>query len=347
MTERLHVYWYMKTDPWLKAVSPHHNQAHCYVAAPTQKEACALLGIRPHDFQHYGGISRNDRLNAVILAEPRVVFVARNNTGSQLSRWDEINDVDKIIPVDIRDPDLHGHEIDHAAFGVVSVSRVSGGTDLFMVDYPQGHAIALEISTAQLLKRDTGDRVHESREIVRIEMSEVQWARLMSSFNTGGVPCTLRRYRDPLTGDYMTPRVPARHKHDDESFRAAISKKASSAAEGLSQARQALQALLGGGALRKGDVNDVLDLLTKAEREFTANMPYVAEQAHEAIVEMSENAKSEIDAHVDFAMQRLGERALGARLNEALSAGVDVEAIGRTVLLALNPPRPEDDAPST
>lgn len=342
MTERLHVYWYMKTDPALKAVSPHHNQAHCYVAAPTQKEACALLGVKAHDFQHYGGICRNERLNAVILAEPRVVFVARNNSGSQLSRWGEIDDADKIITVDVRDPDVYGHEIDHASFGMITVSRVSGDCDLFMVDYPQGHAIALEINTARLLKRDAGDRVHENQAIIRIEMSEVQWARLMSSFNAGGVPCTLKRYRHPETGDYLTPRVPARHKHDDDSFRAAITKKATSAAEGLSQARQALQALLGGGALRKGDVNDVLDLLTKAEREFTANMPYVAEQAHEAITEMSENAKSEIDAHVDFALQRLGERALGARLNEALASGVDVEALGRTVLLALNPPRPDD-----
>ncbi|USN14796.1 hypothetical protein DOMOVOI_03220 [Brevundimonas phage vB_BpoS-Domovoi] len=349
MTERLHVYWYMKTDPRLKAVSPHHNQAHCYVAAPTQKEACGLLGIKPHDFQNYGGVSANDKLNALVLSEPRTVFVARNNSGSLLSRWDDIDDPSKIIEIDVRDPDLHGYEIEHASFGAVSVGRVSGDTDLFMVDYPQGHAIALEINTAQLIKRDAGDRVLENRNVVRIEMSEVQWARLMSSFNTGSVPCTLRRYRDPQTGDFMTPRVPERHKHDEETFRAAITKKASSAAEGLTQARQALEVLLGAGPVRKGDLNEVLEKLSKAEREFTANMPYVAEQAHEAITEMSENAKSEIDAHVDFAMQRLGERALGARLHDALASGVDPLSIGKTVLMALNPPRSDvvtgNDAP--
>ncbi|UTC28936.1 hypothetical protein MARCHEWKA_04240 [Brevundimonas phage vB_BpoS-Marchewka] len=349
MTERLHVYWYMKTDPRLKAVSPHHNQAHCYVAASTQKEACALMGIKPHDFQHYGGISGNDKLNAVMLAEPRVVFVARNNSGSLLSRWDEIDDPARIIAVDVRDRDLHGHEVEHPSFGMVTVARVSGESDLFMVDYPQGHAIILEISTAQLVKRDAGDRVHENRSVARVEMSEVQWARLLSSFNTGGVPCTLRRYRDPQTGDYLTPRDPGRHKHDEETFREAISKKASSAAEGLSQARKALEALLAGGSVRKGDLNDVLATLAQAERDFTANMPYVAEQAHEAITEMSENAKSEIDAHVDFAMQRLGERALGSRLHDALAAGVDPLSVGKTVLLALNPPRSDvvkdSDAP--
>lgn len=340
MTERLNVYWYMKTDPRLKVVSPHHNQAHCYVAAATQKEACERLGIKPHDFQNYGGISGNEGINKVVKAEPRVVFVQRSP--GLFSRWDELEEPDKAIQVQVRDPELHGYEIEDPSFGMVTVSRFSGETDLFMVDYPQGHAIALEITTATLTKRDSHERVSDGKHIVRIEMSEVQWARLLSSFNSGGVPCTLRRYRDPLTGDFLSPKTPPRHKHDEDSFRQAISKKAATATEALTQAREALAAVLKG-PLRKGDLNDVLDLLQKAEREAVANLPYVAEQAHEAIAEMGENAKSEIDAHLDFAMQRLGERALGARLHEALESGVDPRRVGESVMLALNPPRPNDD----
>lgn len=338
MSERLNVYTIDKIDPRLRAVSPHHRQAACYVAAPTQKEACELLDIKPHEFQHYGSVCHNDQLNAVFKAEPRVVFVERSF--GVYSRWDEINDPDKAVVIDVRDPDLYGVDIEDPSFGMITVSRFSGDVDLFMVDYPQGHGIAIEITTASLNKTSTRERVSDGRHIVRLEMSEVQWARLLSSFNSGGVPCTLRRYREPITGEFLTPSAPPRHKHDEESFREAITKKATTATESLTQARKALEAVLKG-PLRKGDLNAVLDSLQKAEREFTSNLPYVTEEAHSAIATMSENAKSEIDAHIDYSMQRLGERALGARLQEALEAGVDPRSVGQSVALALNPPKEE------
>lgn len=335
MTERRHIYWMMKTDPHLRLVSEHHRQAHCYVAAKTQKEACEILDVRPDDMRNYGGISHNDPITKIVGAEPGVVFVEREP--GLLSRWDELADPDKAITIP-RDVELYGEEIEHASFGMITVTRFSGDSDLFMVDYPQGGAIGLEITTATLNRRGGHDRVSENKHIIRVEMSEVQWARMLSSFNTGGVPCTLRRYREPVTGDWMTPREMPRHKADEETFRKVITRHATTASESLTQARQALSEILKG-PLRKGDLNEVLDALTKAEREFTQNLPYVAEQAHEAITTMGENTKNEIDAHLDNAMQRLGERALGARLQEALDQGLDPKMIGQNVILALNPPK--------
>ncbi|UTC28258.1 hypothetical protein GURKE_02270 [Brevundimonas phage vB_BpoS-Gurke] len=338
MNERLNVYHYRKTDPALRAVSPNGKQASCYVAAASQKEACELLGITPNDMRNYGGITRNDALIAAFKTEPRVVFVEKSH--GVYVRWPDLG-TDREFLVNVRDEDLHGREIDHPSFGMITLSRFSGHSDLFMVDYPQGHAIALEIDTARLLKHDTRENVYTARQIIRIEMSEVQFARLMSSPNTGGVLCTLVRYRDPLTGDYLTPRPPERHINDDDTYREAISKRAAKASEKVSQARKTLEEMLEGKTVRKGDLADALEALKTAEREFNANLPYVAEAAHEAISTMSENAKSEIDAHIDVAMQRLGERALGSRLDAMLESGVDTRSVGQAVLQALNPPKPQ------
>lgn len=342
MTERLNVYHYRKIDPRLRTLFPNSGQASCYVAAASQKEACELLGITPGDFRGYGGITHNDALTAAFRKEPRVVFVEKSF--GVYVRWDDIG-TDVEISVNVRDEDLHGRHISHPSFGVVSLSRFSGRSDLFMVDYPQGHGIALEISTAHLVKRDTAEHVHEDRAIIRVEMSEVQFARMISSPNTGGVPCTLARYRDPVTGDYLTPRPPERHVNDDETYREAITKRAVKASESVTQARKVLEEMRAGKTLRKGDLDDALEALTKAERVFNADLPYVAEAAHEAITTMSENAKSEIDAHIDFAMQRLGERALGSRLNAMLESGVNPAEVGQAVLTALNPPKPSLEDP--
>lgn len=227
----------------------------------------------------------------------------------------------------------------HPAFGMVQLSHVSGRRPLFQVDYPQDHYVVLRIHTAEHHRMLSNDWLHEKARIVEIAMSEVQWARFITSPNTQGIPCTLTDYRDPKSGEWLHPTLPDDHAASTKTFRNEVAARGRRAAEGVKAAVQLVDDILKGGAIRKGDVQKLKATLAKAHQELASNLGFVVEQAEEAIEKSAESAKAEVDAHIDFAMQRLGERALGERLAAAIAAGVDVKALGRGVALAVTDQR--------
>lgn len=92
--------------------------------------------------------------------------------------------------------DEHGDDT-HPAFGMIGASRVSStpGAALFDSDVVHQHYVVLKIDRA-VRKRDLNhDWIHSGGfgKIVEVAMSEAQWASLISSMNTAGVACTLRR----------------------------------------------------------------------------------------------------------------------------------------------------------
>lgn len=337
--ERLHAYRVLLIDPRLRAASPHHIQAEVVVAAKTMKEAAESIGCKPADFAHNGGPTGQTPVIKMCLAEPRIPFVEFSH--GHYRRLSEIDDETKNIFLDMKNEDLYGKETHHPAFGIVEMSRMSGGDgNLFMVDYPTGGSIRLSISTAHLNRNLANDRVFSDRPIVEIEMSEVQWARIVSSFNVGGVPVTLKHYRDPITSDFLIPKMPDRHAGNVDTFRKEITDKADRTTRELKEAYDRLTDIMKG-PLRKGDLQEVLELLRSARGAAIDGLPFVAEQAHEAIDTATQHARAEIDAHIDNAMMKLGERALGEQLQHAIANGADPRDVGKALLTFMNPPAAE------
>jgi hypothetical protein len=335
MTDRkLNIYSIIIIDRRFASISPHHKQAPVVVACESQKRAAELFGVSVSHFQQYGGVGAQKHVEDFCRSHPGVVFV---ECGQDVySTLEDAEDESKRVTLEgRRDADVYGRDNKHPAFGMINVSRVQGECSLFGVDYPQGHWVEIEISTATLTRANANDYYHADKSCIRIAMSEVQYARMIASANTMGVACTLNRYRDPTTGEFMAPRLPDRHAASEETFRAEVERKAQLATEGVKAARERLNEILKG-PLRKGDLTEVSDLLRAAEGQMGANLPYVVERAHETIQTATEHAKAEVDAHIDYSMARLGERALGARLAQALEAGADLTIIGRNVSAALD-----------
>lgn len=87
-----------------------------------------------------------------------------------------------------------GDEV-HPAFGLVTVSRAMGtARTLFQSDLQHNDTVILRISTASRKRDLKHDWLHHKEEIVEIEMSEAQWASVISSVGLGsGVPVTIRQ----------------------------------------------------------------------------------------------------------------------------------------------------------
>ena len=92
--------------------------------------------------------------------------------------------------------DDFGEHERHPAFGQIGAWRVSTsppGAVLFDSDIHHQHTVMVRIMRADRKRGLHHDWIHGGEELIEIEMSEAQWASFVSSMNTSGVPCTLRR----------------------------------------------------------------------------------------------------------------------------------------------------------
>ena len=82
----------------------------------------------------------------------------------------------------------------HPSYGSLSINRTTGQANLFNSEINHQHFISLEISRSEVIEDDTDYRCWPIKSIIQIWMSEVQFARAITSFGSGsGTPCTLKR----------------------------------------------------------------------------------------------------------------------------------------------------------
>ncbi len=213
----------------------------------------------------------------------------------------------------------------HESYGMVQILRVSGEVDLVGVDWPTGHHMELIVATATNYRDGVHERFMSDREIIRIAISDVQFAQLITGIGTQGVPCTIRRRQ---LGDNMKYRSveppPSSHMRTvAEKASGSVQATAQRAMSAVAEASRLVAAMLKGGAPKKSDLSKVADQLTIAEREAVMNLPYVIEAADEEIIKSSERGKAEVESYIGFAKQRLGEEALARAAALAIEQGRD------------------------
>jgi hypothetical protein len=84
---------------------------------------------------------------------------------------------------------------EHPAFGKISVHRVHSTppTTLFDSEIQHGNYVRITVYLATRRRELHQDWIHETgRRLIEVDMSESQWAGLVSAFNTSGIPCTIR-----------------------------------------------------------------------------------------------------------------------------------------------------------
>lgn len=97
-----------------------------------------------------------------------------------------------------------GYE-EHPSFGMVRVVRSSGTpVSLFDSEIKHQHFVTLTINRADRRRELNNDWIHPTKQLIEIEMSEAQWAQVISSVGSSGTPVTIR-----WTGaDGLIPRPP-------------------------------------------------------------------------------------------------------------------------------------------
>lgn len=211
---------------------------------------------------------------------------------------------------------LGGAVFEHPAYGAITLNRVTGRKELFMVDYPQGHFIRLELHTASHRRSLSNDWVHPEEMIATVDLSEVQWARLLCSLGQGaGVPCTLDMYQKPGTGKFLRPGLTHSSLPKGELFADEVREAANDAAKRLDKAIARAADMIKSERPGMTELRKLAEDLRMARQELQSNIPFVMKCAEEQIESAIESAKAEVEAYNAHATQRLGRAALAEQLS--------------------------------
>lgn len=188
--------------------------------------------------------------------------------------------------------------VTHPAFGQIRASRVSGHANLYGSDFSHQHYVQIVISESELVRSLSTDWPHEKRELISVNLSEAQWARMVSSLSAGaGVQCTIshvggdRRPALPDPGD-------RREQFKDE------------AKKTMEEARKALAELVkeisSTNALSQKRKVELCAKVMEANRAIGSSAGFVMDQFDEHMEETVQKAKVEVDAYLHQRVTQMG-----------------------------------------
>jgi len=213
---------------------------------------------------------------------------------------------------------------EHPSYGMIGVSRrthggMGGGTHggvgagAVLVGSPIRHptTICLRIMRATRYRSLSEDRFFgEARPLIEVEMSESQFARMITSANIGsGEVCTLKYVTD---GKVVSVEDPPEeelsvdyHKEIEQDVQEAVTR--------IADLEKRVKELF---ATKKNlgvkDREEILHDIQQAKQHVEKNMPFVLHQFEEHIEKQVDSAKDEIDAFLKQRTHQLGLQALSA-----------------------------------
>lgn len=193
----------------------------------------------------------------------------------------------------------------HPAFGQIAASRVSSGQGqwLYGSDFKHRHFMAITISRSEMTRSLSSDWPFPRQEIIRVAMSEQQWATFVSTPNTGsGACCTLER----LEGQMIPELAGINDRRDQfaEEMRKTLDRPV--------KAMQDLHAAIDGLKVSEVKKKELHDLVNLAERNLGPNCGFVSDQFGKHMEHVIEASKTEIAAHMEAVLVGAGLKALGA-----------------------------------
>jgi hypothetical protein len=191
----------------------------------------------------------------------------------------------------------------HPSFAQISASRVSSNPPQTMYGskLQHGRYIIITICESELHRSINSDRYHDRKQLIRVRLTENQFAEFMTSLNSGGgAPCTIERHNGVAIESPPYRNELAMVENEFEA-------KAKEVADTLQAALKRLAAMTApGGKASKAELNELQREVEKAAREIGANMPYMAECFEETMEKVVTEAKATIEAFTADRMSRAG-----------------------------------------
>lgn len=194
------------------------------------------------------------------------------------------------------------------SYGMIDVSRGSiggKGKKLFGSDINHNNIISLTISQGAYDRGLNNDWFHGKEQLIRIELSPVQFAEAITNMNTSGVPCTITRFNGECINE-----VPDLI-NKKEVFREEFSKDIQEVSDIINRLSNEIEDLLNSKkAMNKSDKESIQKGLSRMKQQLNSNVPYLAKCFDEQIEKSVSHSKAEVEAYVQNKINTLGLKAL-------------------------------------
>lgn len=189
----------------------------------------------------------------------------------------------------------------HPAFAQLSVSRVTGHTNLFDSDFSHNAFMVIRVAACELHRNLSSDwHYGDHQPMIEVALSEAQWATFVSSPNMAGVPCTLQSFDKK-----QVPQLPPPASRTEQ-----FSSEMKRDADDTVAACKELDDLIDSLGLPKGKAEALRAKSRTIAAKVTSSMPFVADQFEEHMENVVEKAKAEVHGYMGGVLQRAGLQAL-------------------------------------
>lgn len=189
----------------------------------------------------------------------------------------------------------------HPAFAQLSVSRVTGHTNLFDSDFAHNAFMVIRVAACELHRNLSSDwHYGDHQPMIEVALSEAQWATFVSSPNMAGVPCTLQSFDKKQVPQLPPPADRAAQ------FSAEMKRDAADTVKACKELDDLIATL----GLPKGKAEQLLAKSRTIAAKVTSSMPFVADQFEEHMENVIEKGKAELHGYFGGVLQRAGLHAL-------------------------------------
>ncbi len=202
-----------------------------------------------------------------------------------------------------------GENHSHPAFAQISISRSTcggSGTELYGSSLRHNNIITMRLHHSELNRSLNKDWYHERGLIAEIDMSQSQFAEMITSFGMGdGVPCTLRyTEKDGQIPLCTFENKRSQYKHEfDEKIGGAFSdtEKLINDVERMFDLKK---------ALTKKEKEEILSTLLKIKYNIGSNLKFAASQFDKQMDKTIMEAKGEIEAFTQSRITSIANKAI-------------------------------------
>ena len=179
----------------------------------------------------------------------------------------------------------------HPSYGAITLGRISSGAPHPMYGSSVKHrdTIRLTVHHGECKRMLSGDWYSPKDTIVEVEMTQNQWAELVSSVGIGaGVPCTIKWLNGPVEEPPFQSKAAVFQKEFKECMDGAIS----DADKAITKAKELLEKK----TLTKADRTELLELLRSVQSAVKSEAPFIYKRFNEQMERTSTEVKGELEA---------------------------------------------------
>ena len=212
----------------------------------------------------------------------------------------------------------------HPSFGMVSVSRFTCMPPQHFFGSAIAHhaGVSLTIGVASCRRNLSNNWYFEEDELIEVNMTEAQFAELMCSFNTSGVPCTLNHVNRRAANLYEEMGVPpCPERNERKQIEAEFKREMANITQGMAELLAKAQSLYDKPSVNKQDRKEFLGIAETLNRKIDSCLPFIQGQFNEAMDGVLVHAKADLESFTGQILRQAGVEAVQDRV-KAMSATV-------------------------